>query len=261
MKKIVPALTIIILTFIFTACPFLFDDMDKHNFMTPEELVAKMNTNIGNHFTLINYDTVIKNDDYKYLVVTLKADDLPNQVVTAYQFFQWTLGDELSDMSPVYTSPARTTINIVEEYLVTDYYFLKYKDDLFSKITEIYEPLLNKLNENENYLLAIKPELIYFPIIKTHYAQNNYKDAIDILANASISTHLLIHSKNYPDKEEINSISEAIKDIVPYHYFRGYLYYSSKYSPSEVSTEALINGTFYNETDEQKNFLVKYYVY
>lgn len=261
MKKLIFGFTVILLTFVFTACPYLFDDMDNHNFMNPEELMEKMNKNIGNHFTLINYDEVIKNDDYKYLVVTLKADDLPDQVVKAYQFFQWTLGDELSEKSPVYTTPARTTINIVEEYLVTDYYFLKYKNDLFSKIQEVYEPLLNKLNENKDYLLAIKPDLLFFPIIKTHYAQNNFKDATDILENARISTYLLIHSENYPDKEEIDSISETINDNGHYRYFSGNIYYSSKYSPSDVSTEALINGSFYNETDEQNNLLIKYRVY
>ena len=36
---------------------------------------------------------------------------------------------------------------------------------------------------------------------------------------------------------------------------------TSKYSPSEVTTEALINGNFYNITDIQNNLLVKYQVY
>ena len=64
-----------------------------------------------------------------------------------------------------------------------------------------------------------------------------------------------------PEEEKINSISKSIHEFGHYKYFNGYLYYSSKYSPSEVTTEALINDNFYTITDIQNNLLVKYQVY
>ena len=267
MKKFVFYFSLIISTLILAACNL--DDMERHNLMTPEELVAQMNKNLGNHFTLVDYDEEIheyKDDDaneYKSLVVTLKADDLPNQVVKAYQIFQWSFGDDrLYDISNNYTHSARTTIAYVEEYLVTDYYFLKYKDELFSKIKELYKPLLNELNENEDYILVIKPNIRSFPITNTHfYSQNNFSDATDILKNAGISTHLLVHTENYPDEKEMKSFFKTISDYGYNSDCRKCFYYSKKYSPSNVTEEALVKGTFYKYTDFEKNMLVEYVEY
>lgn len=268
MKKFIYVLCLIMVSFTFTACPFYFDNLDNHKFMTPEELVAKMNQNFDTHFTLKDSEEVIKifdneTTDYKYLVVTLEADDLPGKDVKCYQVFKYSLVDEedLLDISKSYNASARVLCNFVEEYLLTDYYFIKYKDDLFTIIKDAFNPLLEKLNENEDYLLAVKPNIFQFQLENLQYATNVYKDATDILQRTSLKINLLIHTENYPTEEEINSFIDSIDEVFYPFFIQGYVYYSSKYSSAEVSTEALINDNFYNKTDIENKLVEQYLVF
>lgn len=252
MKKLIYIFTLILLSFTFLACPFypFDDDLDNYSLMTPERLTELMNQYFYTKFTMKNYSEV-KTDNYKYLVVYLEAEDLPGKEVKAYHHFGWNLGDETDQMGTSYSTAERTTIVVVNENLMTDYYFVKYQEEVYSEIQNRLQPLLQDLTENQDYILAIKPNLAYFPILeeKDGFEKRHFKDVNDFFENANFGTYLLINKEwNSEEETKFHSLEDSLSNSESRtHYAK--VFYSKKYPASNVLIQNLTANSFYSQND------------
>lgn len=170
MKKLHYATFSIITLFILfcvTGCPFLGEDINKYTCYSAQELTDYMNNlNFGSSFTLKDSKYVEKKD-YKRITVYLEADNLPGKTVCAWQSYSY-------DRSA--SSSARTTIPFVYENIYTDYYYVKYSDEILACIEEAYQPILADFVKNQSYKIAIKPTQSYWAH-SLSYKVNYYNDA------------------------------------------------------------------------------------
>ena len=170
MKKLFnTTFTVITLFILFclTGCPFLGEDINKYTCYSAQELTDYMNNlNFGSTFTLKDSKYVEKKD-YKRITVYLEADNLPGKTVCAWQSYSY-------DRSAV--EAARTTIPYVSEFIFTDYYYVKYSDEVLACIEEAYSPVLTVFVKNQTYKIAIKPDSGYW-VHSLSYEVNYYNDA------------------------------------------------------------------------------------
>ena len=260
MKKFIFVLSVILLSFTFLGCPF-YKNLEDFNIKSPEEIVELMNQYFPTSFTLKSYYEV-NESNYKYLVVKLEAEDLPQKEVKAVQFIafpcEFEIIDELADS---YSTKARTTIPSAHETFMTDYYFVKYQEELYSEIHNLYQPLLQNLTENVDYVLAIKPDLYDLPIAdkqdSTLAKKRHFKNATDFLEHESLTTYLLINKEWTSEEEEIfNSFKKEVSVDINYN-VEGIFYYTTKYLSSDVSIKNLENSSFYTQDDIEKHLVFK----
>lgn len=243
MKKFIFVLSVILLSFTFLGCPF-YKNLEDFSIKSPEEIVELMNQYFPTSFTLKSYYEV-NESNYKYLVVKLEAEDLPQKEVKAVQFiaspWEFEIIDELADS---YSTKARTTIPYVQETFMTDYYFVKYQEELYSEIHNLYQPLLQNLTENVDYVLAIKPDLYDLPIAdkqdSTPAKKRHFKNATDFLEHESLTTYLLINKEWTSEEENIfNSFQNEVREKNLGYDIYGRFFYSTKLNPADISIKQL----------------------
>ncbi len=139
----------LLLIVVFTACPLLGPDLRNYTCLTAQELTDYLNSlDFGSTFTLkdSNYKST---KDYKSIEVFLEADNLPGKTIYAYQSFSY--WRSAADSS-------RTTIPYVSDYRFTDYYYVKYQDEILSHIEELYKPLLKDFEKDKTYKITIEAD-------------------------------------------------------------------------------------------------------
>ncbi|MCR4736403.1 MAG: hypothetical protein K5829_15510 [Treponema sp.] len=266
-KKIILVATIISLSIFITACPFLDDDINNYSFMTIEEFLSYINEqNFGTSFTVKDSsETIGKN--YKYLTLYLEAEDLPGKTVKAYQYFGMdSFEREIEETSVYPDEDSRMRVFYVSESRYIDYYFVKYQAELSSLFENLYASLLEGLEKNKDYLLAIKPNIESFPIDSDEYYSSEtsrYSSAEELFKNGSFITFLLINKEFTTLVErDFNSFAYSLmNDLEEESTAKAYFYYSTKYSVEDVTIYKLTSDSFYTISDLEDSSVNKNYIY
>lgn len=252
-----------ILCFCLTGCPG--DNIKDFDCISPQEFTAFMNSlDFGTTFTLKDYEYK-HSSEFKTLVVYLEAQDLPGKTVCAYQNFCYSsFGDYRINTT------ARTTFPIVTEHRATDYYLVKYADEITAHFDSLFSPLTQGLEKNVSYRIAIKPilsnlELYTFTDARYDKIQY-YQSAQDFIENnRGIYVYCLINKELSADPEYERKANAFFYDLQNNDkdfdsYYDKLFYFTEKYPASGVSAQSLADGSFY-ANDESVVVIGHLYVY
>lgn len=238
MKKLF-FLILLACSILLTGCPFLEDKLEDHESMTAQELTDFINSlDFGTTFTLIDSD-YSKTQEYKTTIIYLKAQDLPEKTIRAYQL--WSLsGNEIDSI-------ARTTIIAYNDMYYCDYPFYKFENMITEYFEELYSPLVKNLEKNKEWKILIRPKMSSFYVSQRN-VPHDYETWEKTLQNTNYYIYLLINKELTPQTErEYNSFmydfKQSINGRLGYQ-DNFFCYYSTKYSASEVSDQDLADPEF-----------------
>ncbi len=264
MNKALRAFSSLVLFFLlltFTGCPEYLKDF---NCISAQELTDYMNSlDFGTSFELMD-SKYFNNSSMKMLVVYLKAQDMPDKTVKAYQLYDYNheYYDDTQNIS-------RTTFQTVSQSRYTDYYFVKYQDQLEAHFEELLSPLMTKLNleKDKTYNFAIKPMYFGLDISERdpEFARIHYYQNIEEFMEGTEGLYLycLLNSDCAEGSREEIDFHSFCYDVYnsPCEYDgNSYMtfYFTKKYSATSVKQDQLIAGSFYTKEDEKnKSVIVK----
>lgn len=227
-----------------TGCPLFYSDkLENHKSMTAEELTEYINSlDYGTTFTLIDSD-FSQNKDTKTTTVYLKAQDLPEKTIRAYQHWCMYGGD--------IDSIARTTIPTYFDIYYCDYPFYKFENEITSYFEELYSPLVKNLEKNKEWKILIKPKMSTFFASK-YDVSRDYETCEETLENTNYYIYLLINKELTSQTErEYNSFMYDLKQNVSdkrWFWDDFSCYYSTTYSAKTISDQTLSDPDFPSRT-------------
>lgn len=256
-----------LLFFIFTGC--LGEDINDFTCIEGQELTDYMNSlDFGATFKLIDskYKQCLKKDEseYKLRIVYLETDALPGKTVKAYQLYSY---DGCSS-SLIIDKAARTTIQTVSDRRFTDYYFLKFEDELYSSFDDMLSPLTidQGLEKDVSYKIALKPKLSSLEITTRENGYDRieyYKDFNEFEEkNDGVFVYCLIN-KEMSENSDLeacfetfyNNLGKESKKMA-YHSSMKF-YFTTKYSAADVTLQNLSNEDFFSESEINKTVIIK----
>lgn len=265
MNKFVRAFWSVIFLFMIltlTGCPFLGDDIKNYNCVSAQELTAYMNSlSFGTTFELT--DTKYFSDSsMKMLVVYLKPQDMPDKIVKAYQLYTF-YGGYYDDTLKY----SRTSFPVVTESRYTDYYFVKYQDELTAHFDQLLSPLTTEqgFEKGKTYSFTLKPMYYGLDITErdTRYSRiSYYQTAQEFLEQAEgVYLYCLINSDFEKGSELELCYHNLCYDILnsSNHFDRcSYMtfYFTKTYSAETVTPEQLADGSFYKSADIKNNSVI-----
>lgn len=246
----------LLLIFTLTGCPFLGDDIKNYECVTAQELTDYMNSlEFGTTFELKD-SKYYSDSSMKMLVVYLKAQDMPDKTVKAYQLFTFDYcyyDDTLKN--------SRTSFPTVGEFRYTDYYFVKYEDEVVSHFENLLAPITTEqgLEKGKTYSFAIKP--VYYGLDIKKRGVAGYEDiqyfqsAQEFLEKAKGAyVYCLINSDLVKGSDmELRYHSLCYDILNSSSYFDRYsymtFYFTKKYSAATVTAKELEAKSFYTNGD------------
>ncbi len=251
----------------FTGC--LGDDINDFTCIEGQELTDYMNSlDFGATFKLIDskYKQSLKKNEweYKLRIVYLETDSLPGKTVKAYQLYSY---DGCSS-SLVIDKAARTTIATVSDRRFTDYYFLKFEDELYSSFDDMLSPLTigQGLEKDVSYKIALKPKLSSLEITtweNDYYGIQYYKDFNEFEErNDGVFVYCLIN-KEMPENSDFEVCFDNFyhewwnKPKNMFNWSSMKFYFTTKYSASDVTLQSLSDGDFFPESEIDKSVIIK----
>lgn len=251
----------------FTGC--LGEDINDFTCIEGQELTYYMNSlDFGATFKLIDskYKQCLKKDEseYKLRIVYLETDALPGKTVKAYQLYSY---DGCSS-SLIIDKAARTTIQTVSDRRFTDYYFLKFEDELYSSFDDMLSPLTidQGLEKDVSYKIALKPKLSSLEITTRENGYDRieyYKDFNEFEEkNDGVFVYCLIN-KEMSENSDLeacfetfyNNLGKESKKMA-YHSSMKF-YFTTKYSAADVTLQNLSNEDFFSESEINKTVIIK----
>ena len=236
---------------LFSACPLLNlgEDLNKFTCISADELTEYMNSlDFGTTFTLKD-SKYITTSEYKVRIAYLEAADLPGKTVAAYQVYSHT-GSFPWELEKAY----RTTIPTVQDNRYTDYYFVKYEDELAAHFDELFSPLTQGLQKNESYRIALKPKLNTLEITKVNNQTDEilyYQTADEFIEKVyGVSVACLINKDLSDDPDYERKVNVFCYDLnhTTVHFDYGSqikLFFTKKYPALTVTPQSLIEAGFF----------------
>ncbi len=254
---------------LFCSCP-IGDSLETYTCLTADELVEKMNnSDFGTSFTLKSSKSV-ENQDYKYTYVELECPQITNGTLWACNFisysdFSYIINNNFADKSDfeTNTSISRTTFISVQNEFITNFYALKYQDEIKEHFVNLFAEFLNDSSTNPQteyeYKILAKYNVPYY---SEFYS---YQSFDDFLKRNNFSVYTLIKRQVNTSDTSSSSFSRKFNvfcynltnDSKTYADYSSkmYFYFSPNYTPSQISDESLIKGDFFTEGEDAMTYL------
>ena len=231
----------------------------NHKFKTTKELEAYINEKIPETKFTLKEDCLYTTKGGG-MMIYLTADDLPGKTVKALQFYtksyynfdgddtpskEWLRNDEFEleeeinsarfiDMDPFYRNPYK-------DFFFTDYYFIKYQDEINLYFESFFEPCTKELVRNKDYVLFAENEFSY-----TSITPQTKEDLLSLRWRI----YLFVNQKLTQEKER--EVKAFCYDLInrenwPDNTFT--CFYSTKYNVQDIKLNQLTNGTFEEDED------------
>lgn len=197
-------------------------EVSDYECQTPEEIVEAMNTMCsGANFSLKSVESK-DSEDFKYNMVYLECDDLPEETIIAGNFIGYDIGwanygvvdDELILSLTSYDSSARMSFIPVHSILCTNYFVLKYKNE----IIDYYNNILSSVIESCDYKMKINYDLI---LLNYETAPESFEDFIsNRWKGLDISVYL---NQDYDESVEatiMSFLNDCYENKVQFEHYR-----------------------------------------
>ena len=231
------------------SCPEPNTTETKFQLLSSDEILEKMNTYFPDTEFSLQSSTEESSEDYKYKELKLSCSEFSDQTVKVidftgydYLFFLPTYDFFQTDFS----STRMSIISVVENAIFTDYYSIKYQNEIY----ESFVNLLSGLTNSYDYKILISSAMYRID----YSSQNKFSSAEDFLGIGNFDVVILIKKEfdssfqrtfNAFCYDLTNEIIENPNDISG----RIKFYFSENYTPSEISDENLKSGDFFTAED------------
>lgn len=254
---------------LFCSCP-TGDSLENYTCLTADELVEKMNNaNFGTSFTLKNSKSQEKSN-YKYTYVELECSEITNGTLWACNFISYDSFSYIVDYEnfadksnfEMNTSTARTTFFSVQNEFVTNFYALKYQEEIKEHFVNLFADFLNDSSTSPQteyeYKILVKYNAPYY---SEFYA---YQNSDEFLEKSNFSVYTLIKRQvNTSDTSsssftrKFNAFCYDLSNSTNYadSSSQMYFYFSPNYTPPNITDEALINGNFFTKGEDAMTYL------